>query len=192
MHAGSPGPIVALLSCVPWATSFSQRMLGQISECFQQWCLRTWGSRISRVWFCNTTDKKRTQEHNSSSQLNCDLFCTSPVQSHAIRGIQKVLGHVAACDVHQNIPRDHFSEGRSSTDTAGAGEACSLHGANAAHRFSNRQRQWRRRRHLLCRVNTQSSHIISTGNWDFNGDCADPKKLPHMHKDKFAWLVKQG
>lgn len=116
-------------------------------------------------------------KENGTRKLYCGLFCSSPVQSHAVGSVEKVLRHVATCDVYQNVPRDHFREGRSSADTARAREPCSLHGADAAHRLSNRQRQWRRRRHHRCRINTHtythittSNNIINTRNSDFDGD----------------------
>lgn len=95
---------------------------------------------------------------HSPRKLYCGLFCSSPVQSHAVGSVEKVLGHIAACDVHQNISRDHFCERRSSANAAGTREACSLHGAGAAHRLANRQWQWRRRRHHLCKINTHTTY----------------------------------
>lgn len=71
------------------------------------------------------------------------------MQAQSVRGEEQVLGDVAACDVHQDVPRHHLHEGGPPAHPAGAGEAGALHGAGAAHRLVDGEGEGGGGRHRL-------------------------------------------
>ena len=72
-----------------------------------------------------------------------------PVKAQSVRREEEVLGHVASRDVHQDVPGHHLHERGAAPHPAGAGEARALHGAGAAHRLVDGERQRGGRRHRL-------------------------------------------
>ena len=73
------------------------------------------------------------------------------MKAQSVRREEEVLGHVASRDVHQDVPGHHLHERGTAPHPTGAGEARALHGAGAAHRLMDGERQHGWRRHRLWR-----------------------------------------
>ena len=83
------------------------------------------------------------------------------MKAQSVRREEEVLGHVASGDVHQDVPGHHLHERGPAPHAAGAGEARALHGAGAADRLVDGQRQRGRRRHGLWRGRSLALTLLS-------------------------------